>query len=179
VESGADAFQLNAMFDLAAVDCPGLAETEIMSKIVRVESSGNPFAIGVVGARLQRQPTNLQEAIQTVQYLETAGFNYSIGLSQINRVHFKRLGWEGDIKKGFDTCRNLEAGADVYLRCKQGAARSLVADSLDGVIRAALSCYYSGNYFDGEKLGYVGKVLADGSGKFATPNRPSSRSMFD
>ena len=167
------------MFDFPAVDCPGLAEAEMMSKIVRVESSGNPFAIGVVGARLQRQPTSLQEAIQTVQYLESAGFNYSIGLSQINRIHFKRLGWLGDIKKGFDACLNLEAGAEVFVRCKQGAARSSAADKPDGVLRAALSCYYSGNYSDGEKLGYVGKVLADGNEKTAYPKKPSFRSMFD
>ncbi|MFG6456470.1 lytic transglycosylase domain-containing protein [Roseateles sp. BYS96W] len=167
------------MFDLPAIDCPGLAEAEIMSKIVRVESSGNPFAIGVVGGRLQRQPTNLQEAVLTVQQLETAGYNYSIGLSQINRIHFKRLGWSGDIQKGFDICRNLEAGADVYVRCKQGATRSPVPDIQDGAVRAALSCYNSGNYLDGEKSGYVSKVLADGGDKSPPPKKSPFRSMFD
>ncbi len=167
------------MFDLPAIDCPGLAETEIMSKIVRVESSGNPFAIGVVGGRLQRQPTNLQEAVQTVQQLETAGFNYSIGLSQINRIHFKRLGWDGDIKKGFDICMNLEAGADVYVRCKQGAARSAAAETQHDAVRAALSCYNSGNYLDGEKSGYVSKVLANSGEKSPLPNKSAFRSMFD
>lgn len=29
---------------------------DIMHHVVRVESSGNPYAIGVVGGRLQRQP---------------------------------------------------------------------------------------------------------------------------
>jgi type IV secretion system protein VirB1 len=164
------------MFEFPPVDCPGLAEVEIMSRIVRVESSGNPFAIGVVGARLQRQPVNLQEAVQTIEHLEKAGFNYSIGLSQINRVHFKRLGWVGDMKQGFEACRNLQAGADIYLRCKQGAARSSKAPSPDATLRSALSCYYSGNYVDGERLGYVDKVLA---GKSPPRPAPSSRSMFD
>lgn len=150
-----------------------------MSRIVRVESSGNPFAIGVVGGRLQRQPANLQEAVQTANQLEKAGYNYSIGLSQINRIHFKRFGWAGDIKKGFDVCGNLLAGADVFIDCKQGAIRSLKPASADAVLRAALSCYYSGNYIAGEKLGYVDKVLSGGTGKITAKNTSSFRSMFD
>ena len=151
-----------------------------MSRIVQVESSGNPFAIGVVGGRLERQPVNLEEAVQTAAHLEKAGFNYSIGLSQINRIHFKRFGWTNNLKNGFDVCNNLHAGADVYTRCKEGAARALATDDPSAVIRAALSCYYSGNYVSGEKLGYVDKVLS-GSGVVRSAVRitPSSRSMFD
>jgi type IV secretion system protein VirB1 len=167
------------MFEFPPVDCSGLTEAQMMSRIVVVESSGNPFAIGVVGGRLQRQPTSLQEAVQTADQLEKAGYNYSIGLSQINRVHFKRFGWAGDIKKGFDACQNLHAGADVYVRCKQGAARSLKARPPDEVLRAALSCYYSGNYISGEKLGYVDRVLSGDGTKPVPRSASSSRSMFD
>jgi type IV secretion system protein VirB1 len=167
------------MFELPPLDCSGLVEAETMSRIVVVESAGNPFAIGVVGGRLERQPVNLQEAVQTAEHLEKAGFNYSIGLSQVNRVHFKRFGWAGDIKKGFDACQNLHAGADVYVRCKQGAARSLKADSPDAVLRAALSCYYSGSYVAGEKLGYVDRVLSNERKRPAPPSASSFRSMFD
>ncbi len=167
------------VFELPQVDCPGIAESETMARIVRVESSGNPFAIGVVGGRLQRQPANLQEAVQTADQLEKAGYNYSIGLSQVNRIHFKRFGWLGDIKNGFNACVNLQAGADVLLRCKEGAARSLNSRSPDAVLRAALSCYYSGSYTAGEKMGYVDKVLSNGGKKLSSPNAPSFRSMFD
>lgn len=167
------------MFELPAADCPGLAEAETMSRIVRVESSGNPFAIGVVGGRLQRQPANLEEAVQTVDQLEKAGFNYSIGLSQVNRIHFKRFGWSNNVKSGFDVCQNLHAGADVYTRCKEGAARSLRTDNPAAVLRAALSCYYSGNYVAGERLGYVDKVLSGGGGKTTPRSAASFRSMFD
>jgi len=167
------------MFEFPQIDCPGLAETETMARIVRVESSGNPFAIGVVGGRLQRQPTNLQEAVQTADQLEKAGYNYSIGLSQVNRIHFKRFGWLGDIKKGFNACGNLQAGADVFLGCKEGAARSLNSRSPEAVLRAALSCYYSGSYTAGEKLGYVDKVLSNGGEKSSSRKAPSFRSMFD
>lgn len=169
------------MFELPMAQCPGLAEAETMSRIVRVESSGNPYAIGVVGGRLQRQPVNIDEAVLTAGQLEKAGFNYSIGLSQVNRIHFKRFGWSDDLKHGFDVCKNLHAGADVYTRCKQGAAKSLRTDDPTAVVRAALSCYYSGNYVAGEKLGYVDKVLS-GGGPRAKPFAavaPASRSMFD
>lgn len=43
---------------------------DIMQHVVRVESSGNPYAIGIVGARLQRQPKNLTEAVATAKMLE-------------------------------------------------------------------------------------------------------------
>jgi type IV secretion system protein VirB1 len=150
-----------------------------MSRIVQLESSGNPFAIGVVGGRLQRQPASLQEAVQTADQLEKAGYNYSIGLSQINRIHFKRFGWVGDIKRGFEVCGNLRAGADVFGRCKQGAIRSLKSGSPDVVLRAAVSCYYSGSYTAGEKMGYVDKVLSKGSEKPTSQRALSFRSMFD
>ena len=42
----------------------------IMQHVVRVESSGNPYAIGVVGGRLQRQPRNLKEEFATGKMLE-------------------------------------------------------------------------------------------------------------
>ena len=46
-------FHLNIMF----FSCADLAVPhDIMHHVVRVESSGNPYAIGVVGGRLQRQP---------------------------------------------------------------------------------------------------------------------------
>jgi type IV secretion system protein VirB1 len=167
------------MFVLPPLYCAGLPEVETMAHIVRVESSGNPFAIGVVGGRLQRQPANLQEAVQTVERLERSGYNYSIGLSQVNHVHFKKLGWDSDIKKGFDRCENLRAGADVLKNCKTSAARSTKSGNNELVLRAALSCYYSGNFVDGERAGYVDKVLSS-DGKIPTPRAPRPfRSMFD
>ena len=44
---------------------------DIMHHVVRVESSGNPYAIGVVGGRLQRQPKNLAEAVATAKNVGT------------------------------------------------------------------------------------------------------------
>jgi len=67
-------------------DCPNLAvPIEVMQHVVRVESSGNPYAIGVVGGRLARQPRNLSEAVVTAQMLEQQGYNFSLGIAQVNR----------------------------------------------------------------------------------------------
>lgn len=135
----------------------------MMQKVVRVESGGNPFAIGIVGARLVRQPRTLAEAVATVRSLEANRLNYSIGISQVNRIHFARLGWRDAIEKGFDVCTNLRAGAGILKTCYDGAVRAgypaLGAAGTNHAERASLSCYYSGNYVTGEKLGYVAKVL--------------------
>lgn len=168
-------------FDIDSMPCQDLIEADMMAKIVRVESSGNPYAIGVVGGRLQRQPVDLQEAVRTADYLEKAGYNYSIGLSQVNRVHFKQLAWNGDVQKGFDVCQNLRAGARIYSRCKESAARSLKTSDAISVSRAALSCYYSGNFVTGEKHGYVDKVLTGAAPAKVGVSRAVSvsKSMFD
>lgn len=66
--------------------CQDLAvPKEVMHHVVRVESSYNPYAIGVVGGRLVRQPRTLDEAVSTARMLEQRGLNFSVGLAQVNR----------------------------------------------------------------------------------------------
>jgi type IV secretion system protein VirB1 len=79
----------------------------LMMSVVGVESSHNPYAIGVVNARLQRQPRNIAEAKATVQFLENAGYNYSVGLAQVNRNNFIR--YKLNFDNVFDVCTNLNA----------------------------------------------------------------------
>ncbi|WP_082848049.1 lytic transglycosylase domain-containing protein [Delftia sp. GW456-R20] len=143
--------------------CAPNIDPVLMQQVVRVESGGNPFAIGVVGGRLERQPKTLAEAVSTVRFLERAGYNYSIGTSQINRIHFGRLGWKENIATGFDVCANLKAGAGVLEDCHRRAKRAGYATTqtpgMYTSIHAALSCYYSGHFEKGAQLGYVAKVL--------------------
>ena len=73
--------------------CPNLAVSpEVMQHIVHVESSANPYAIGVVGGQLERQPKNLTEALATVQMLDAKGYDFSVGLAQVNRANLGRYG---------------------------------------------------------------------------------------
>ena len=51
----------------------------VMQHVIKVESSFNPYAIGVVRGRLARQPRSLEEAVATAEMLEAKGFNFSLG----------------------------------------------------------------------------------------------------
>jgi len=106
----------------------------------------------VVGARLERQPKTLAEAIATAQMLENKGYNYSIGLMQVNRKNFARYGLS--IRTGFDVCANMRAGAQILEDCYRRAGRSSTA------LTDAFSCYYTGNFKAGYRLGYVAKVVS-------------------
>lgn len=131
--------------------CAGLAvPAEVMHHVVRVESSYNPFAIGVVGGRLARQPRTLEEALSTSRMLEREGYNFSLGLAQVNRHNLRHYGLDSH-EKAFDICPNLRAGAQILSECHARAG---------GDWGKAFSCYYSGNFVTGYQHGYVQKVLA-------------------
>lgn len=136
---------------LELMGCTDLAvPAEVMHHVVRVESSYNPFAIGVVGGRLARQPRSLAEAVSTSRMLEREGYNFSVGLAQVNRHNLARHGLDSH-EKAFDTCPNLRAGAKILSECRTRAG---------GDWGKAFSCYYSGNFVTGFEHGYVQKVLA-------------------
>lgn len=129
--------------------CPNIpAPMEIMQRLVSVESAHNPFAIGVVGAKLERQPENLAEAIATANMLESEGYNFSVGVSQVNRHNFAKYGLTS-YAQAFDTCANLNAGALILSDCYNLAA---------GDWGKSFSCYYSGNFTKGFEDGYVQKI---------------------
>lgn len=131
--------------------CQGLAvPTEVMHHVVRVESSYNPYAIGVVGGRLVRQPKNLPEALATVRMLEGRGFNFSIGLAQVNRYNLDKYGLDS-YEKAFEPCANLTAGSKILAECYRRAG---------GDWGKSFSCYYSGNFSTGYRHGYVQKIYA-------------------
>lgn len=125
------------------------APAAIMQHVVQVESGFNPYAIGVVGARLQRQPRSLREALDTANALRREGRNYSVGLAQVNQANFKAQGLRSHAE-AFDMCSNLQAGARILGDCFNRF----------GTWGKALSCYYSGNPRTGFAHGYVQKVQA-------------------
>lgn len=135
--------------------CAPQVHPATMQAIVRTESGGNPYAIGVVGGRLARQPRTLAEAVATAASLEQGGWNYSVGLAQVNRSHFAQYGLTG--AGAFDACQNLMAGADILSRCYTQAARGTKPQQV--ALRDGLSCYYSGNFTTGYRTGYVQRVV--------------------
>jgi type IV secretion system protein VirB1 len=140
---------------IEALACGELAvPADVMAHVVHVESSQNPYAIGVVGGRLQRQPRSLAEAVATVEMLERGGHNYSVGLAQVNRSNFSRFGIEVP-EQAFDACINLRTGAQILAECLQRN---------DGRWGDAFSCYYSGNAESGYRHGYVQRVFESMAG---------------
>ncbi len=134
---------------LEATACPNLAvPAQVMRHVVHVESGANPFAIGVVGGQLVRQPKTLEEAVATAQMLKSKGYNYSLGAAQVNQVNFRQYGFDTH-EKAFDLCANLAAGASILAGCYARAG---------GDWGKAFSCYYSGNFVGGFRSGYVQKI---------------------
>lgn len=131
------------------MSCPNLAvPAEVMQHVVQIESGGNPFAIGVVGGRLERQPRNLGEAAATARMLESKGYDYSLGIAQVNRRNLVRYGLD-TFPKAFDGCANLAAGAHILASCYGRSGDDW---------GKAFSCYYSGNFTGGYRDGYVRRI---------------------
>jgi len=131
--------------------CPHLAvPAEVMQHVIQAESGGNRFAIGVVGGRLERQPRDLGEAVATARMLEAKGYDFSLGIAQINRSNLPRYGLD-TFEQAFDTCANLTAGARILAECHSRSGNDW---------GKALSCYYSGNFTAGYRDGYVQRIVA-------------------
>jgi type IV secretion system protein VirB1 len=121
----------------------------VMQHVVNVESSRNPFAIGVVGGYLAKQPGNLEEALSAVRQLKAEGYNFSVGIAQVNRYNLAKYGLP-DYASAFQACPNLRAGSRILRECYDRAQDW----------GKAFSCYYSGNFVTGFDHGYVQKIFA-------------------
>ena len=149
-------------FIALALACAPQVHADTARALVSVESAFNPWAIGVVGGTLARQPRHRGEALATARALQAAGWNFSIGLSQINLGNFERLGLT--LESAFDPCTNLAAMQTVLAECFDRARVPASKPAVDQTaLRQALSCYYSGNFATGFRHGYVRKVVVAAS----------------
>lgn len=146
-------------FAALALACAPQVHLTTAHALVAVESAFNPWAIGVVGGYLKRQPRHRTEALATALALQGAGRNFSVGLGQINLGNFLRLGLS--LESAFEPCSNLAALQTVLSECFERARRKSSRTSAEqAALRAALSCYYSGNFTTGFRHGYVRKVVS-------------------
>lgn len=159
-------------FIALAIACAPQVDLTTARALVSVESAFNPWAIGVVGGALARQPRTRAEALITARALRAAGWNFSVGLGQINVSNFERLSLTLD--RALDPCLNLTAMQTVLTECMDRIApldRPRQADQAE--LRKVLSCYYSGNFITGFAHGYVRKVAtAAGSAARLSPTAP-------
>ncbi|ECO4313590.1 lytic transglycosylase domain-containing protein [Salmonella enterica] len=132
------------------------AESKVAYGIVKTESAGNPFAIGIntKGIRLKRQPHNIIEAVEISTWLAKNRYNFDAGIAQINSVNINKF-VEGDLnfrmQKVFNPCDNLKLAEKIYNSCFE----------MTGSMVGALSCYNTGTATKGIKNGYVARVLAN------------------
>lgn len=141
----------NVLPGMELLDCQNLAvPREVMHHVISVESSYNPYAIGVVGGRLQRQPQTLSEAVATARMLEARGMNFSLGLAQVNRHNLAKYGL-ASYEHAFQKCANVQAGSRILAECHSRSGQDW---------GKSFSCYYSGNFTTGYRHGYVQKVYA-------------------
>jgi len=152
-----------------AMQCAPSIHPATLTPIVKTESSFNPWAIGVVGKPLPRQPQNRDEAMTAVKALVEQGADFSIGLGQINRQHFD----VDNPERVFDPCTNLRMTAVVLQACFSKASQS--EPDQQAALQQAISCYYSGNLKRGfapeQQFGgtsHVQRVLANADGATVT-----------
>jgi len=147
-------------FMALATACAPQVDAGTARALVAVESGFNPHAIGVVGGALMRQPRHRAEALATARALQAGGWDFSLGLAQINMRNVERLGL--GIDGAFDPCANLAAMQAILGECFERALPREPSEASVGqrALRRALSCYYSGNFVTGFRHGYVRRVAA-------------------
>ena len=160
-----------SVFLALALACAPQVHADTARALVSVESAFNPWAIGVVGGALVRQPRYRAEALATAKALRDAGWNFSVGLGQLNVGNFDRLGLT--VETAFEPCANLATMQTVLAECFERASGS-ASKAVDQVaLRQALSCYYSGNFDTGFRHGYVRKVAV--AARAATTAQPKEQ----
>jgi type IV secretion system protein VirB1 len=146
-------------FITLAQQCAPQVSPFTMAAIVETESGFIPYAIGVVHGRLARQPESEAEAVATAHALAAGGWNFSVGLAQVNRANWPAYGLTE--QSAFEPCRNLAAGAAILHGCFELSQRTQANTEHDAqwALRASLSCYASGNFSTGYRTGYVQRVI--------------------
>jgi type IV secretion system protein VirB1 len=136
-----------------------------MMAIVKTESNGNPLAINLnYGYRLSYQPRSYKQATAWVNYLEKNGYNFDVGITQVNIKNIHKFGYKA--VDALEPCLNLKIGAKILHRNYFSAVK--VSLNSQEALFKAISAYNTGNYRAGFSNGYVQKVVYNAHG--ATPD---------
>lgn len=148
----------STLLALVAQCAPNVSPDTLLA-IIKTESSGKPWAIGINRGKGISQPASQEEAIRTAKELASKGANFDMGLGQINSSNMRWLGLSYETV--FDPCTNITAAAKVLSNSYKSAIHSGVQNPLG----AALSMYNTGSSTQGYINGYVTKVYRNhGSG---------------
>ena len=135
---------------------PHMVQTSMQS-IVQIESKGNPFALNLNnGYKLQYQPKSETQAKKWIKALEKNGYNFDIGLAQVNIKNVHKYGYNAaDL---LDPCLNLKLGSSILINDYHNALS--VSKSHSEALQKAISAYNTGNFHSGFNNGYVHRVYA-------------------
>lgn len=129
-------------------------ETQIIQKIIQVESNNQQFAINInkVGSFI---PKSKDEAKALAENFTQKGYSVDIGLMQFNSDNLKSPTFSNyNIEDLLDACKNIKAGSDVFY-----LAYEMTDEKLDKEerINQALSIYNTGDLKKGFSNGYVAR----------------------
>ncbi|MFY7808518.1 MAG: lytic transglycosylase domain-containing protein [Fimbriimonadaceae bacterium] len=139
------------------ISCAPMVAQDTAIKIIRHESGGNPYAIGVNGPYVVRpQPLNKEQAVATARKLLTLPGVRSIdvGFGQINSDNFSWLGLT--VESAFDGCTNIRSMQTILVNSYERHAKRLGPGQ--AALQATLSEYNTGHPERGLRNGYVRKI---------------------
>ena len=145
--------------------CAPTVDLDTMTAVIAAESKGRQFAIADAGPvklpwserkLLVRSffEDNLEAAVTRANTLIANGHTVSLGLAQINDRNLASLGLT--VREVFEPCTNVAAGAKILTAFYSKAANTFGPG--ERALRAALSAYNSGDFYRGERDGYVHTV---------------------
>jgi type IV secretion system protein VirB1 len=152
-----------ALATLMARCAPNVAPST-MSAIVKVESGGDPLAIGDNTTRRSYYSRDRATAERLARRLLDAGHLLDVGIAQIDSMNLAAFGMS--VHSVFDPCVNLSVAARIltgdYTRAEQRFAKGQIA------LRHAIGMYNTGRLDAGAR--YVAHVLAAAGIREAYPN---------
>ncbi|EAH6403108.1 lytic transglycosylase [Campylobacter coli] len=144
------------MIDIALIEqCKNPnVETQIIQKIIQVESNNQQFAINInkVGSFILK---NKKEAENLANNFIKGGYSVDIGLMQFNSNNLKSSTFSHySVEDLLDTCKNIKAGSDIFYLAYEMTNKNLAKEDR---INQALSIYNTGDLKKGFSNGYVAK----------------------
>jgi type IV secretion system protein VirB1 len=150
--------------------CASHVAENTMMAIIKTESNGNPLAIGLNrGYKLLYQPRDYNQAREWVNYLEAHGYNFDIGIAQVNIKNIHKFGYKAT--DALNPCINLRIGSDIIQKNYLNALPS--SKNQQEALYKAISSYNTGNNQSGFYNGYVKKVVYNANGR--VPYIPPSK----
>lgn len=133
-------------------ECGPAVDPTTTRAIIKVESGGNPLAIGDNNLRKSFAPRTRDEAIGLASSFIAQGHSVDLGLMQINNSHLVPMRLSLD--EVFDACRNVQIGTAIL----SGFYNRYPNKDPGYTLFNALSAYNTGAAWKG--AGYVNKILA-------------------